>query len=432
MVDMKNIQVLLRMLSTGWLLKRAKVFSQYLYYLVLEWVSPTLSLQHPKLRSERGSAKTPARDASDSIEFHLEADANARKEFVQPDKARTKFVTHVPDKYRATRCSVCDGPLQPVVQVVDADDQSDMIEMSWCPSCDHSQYSIMPSKSWITNWYATNWDSGGTIEEKLENRRPTYRAYRRLLPHLGDRKLKVLDIGAGYGEKVLPFGEAGHDVHCTEATPRRAAYLREHVTQNVYFGTLDDPAVRTALLENGPFDVFFTYHVIEHIYDARAELRILEEIAAPGAIFYLAIPELYKEAVFNNIYSLEHTASFSRLSAKTLMQQSGFIPVVAKDDLFQYYSNYCQYLIGRKAAPSERISLERNPDPEKFGRYLSRVLRFDRVAGLDGSYLSYSYDLHEKLTYRVSDETKLKCRDPMRHLPLRIYHQNLPLFWMYS
>jgi hypothetical protein len=160
------------------------------------------------------------------------------------------------------------------------------------------------------------------------------------------------------------------------------------------FGTLGNPAVQRALRKNGPFDLIFTYHVIEHMYNARAELQVLRDIAAEGSIFHLAIPELYKEGILNNIYNLEHTASFSRLSAKALMKQTGFQPIVAKDDLFQYYSNYCQYLIGRKSGASEPLAIEHNADPEKFAHYLGDALSLDRIAALPGSSFSYTYFPH--------------------------------------
>lgn len=427
---MKRFLVLLRMIFSGRPLQRVKVFSLYFYYWALETINPDWSLERPKFRAENGPAIAPAKDRTASIELHLVADDNARKEFGQNRPERLRQVTHVDDKFRTAHCFICDASLQPVIQVVDAEDAADFIEVSWCRSCDHLQYSTMPSKNWIARWYATNYDTSGSEAEKLETRNPTYRYYRRLLPYIGKRKLKILDIGAGYGEKIIAFAKAGHEVHCTEATTRRAEYLKRNVTPNVYFGSLDDAPVRESLRRAGPFDLIFTYHVVEHIYNPRQELQILRDIAAPDAIFYLAIPELYKEGILNNIYALEHIASFSRLSAQTLMKQIGFLPIVAKDDLLQYYSNYCQYVIGRKTN-AQNISVPTNNDPHKMVRYLTQALKLDRIAALNRPAFSYNFSGHAKLTYSVSEETKVKCRDPAAHLPLRIYHHGLPLFWMY-
>ncbi|MGE5538255.1 MAG: class I SAM-dependent methyltransferase [Gemmatimonas sp.] len=429
---MHSLKYLLSALAAGRLLKRAKVLFLYSYYLAIEKINPRWGLERPRFRVESDPPTPVERDRTSGIEIHLVSDHDARAEFGQPDARRQALVTRIADKFRTARCFTCDAALTPMIQVVNAADAADFIEVAWCPSCDGLQYSVMPSKAWISGWYASFWDSTGTTDEKLEERRTTYRYFHRLAPYLPKRKLRVLDIGAGYGEKIRPFAEAGHEVHCTEATTRRAEYLRQHVTPHVYFGTLDTPDVRESLRRNGPFDLIFSYHVVEHIYDARKELQILRDIAADNAIFHLAIPEFYKEGILNNVYALEHVASFSRRAAKTLLAQVGFETVVAKDDLFQYYSNYCQFLIGRKARNGNAVTVERNPDPERCARYLAEALRLDTLAGMNGSTFSYRYNGHRKLTYRISNESKAKCRNVGGHLPIRIYHHDLPLFWMQS
>ena len=430
---MRHIRFLIQMLRSGRLIKRAGVLSQYLYYLAIENISPRLSLERPRFKGEKESIASPCNDQTPSIELHLVSDSNAHQEFDQPNAARQSSVTRIENKFRTASCFNCDSSLTPVVQIVNASQTDDYIEIAWCSSCDHLQYSVMPSKEWISRWYASNWDSHGAIAEKLEERRMTFRYLHRLAPFIrGKGKLKVLDIGAGYGEKIRPFALAGHEVYCTEATPRRAEYLKTHVTKNVYLGTLDSPTVRQNLRDNGPFDLIFSYHVIEHIYNAREELKILHEIAADNAIFYLAIPELYKEGILNNIYALEHISSFSRSAAKILMRQSGFKTIIDKDDLFQYYSNYCQYLVGHKTEASESTPIDTNRAPEKMLKYLIEALSLDRIASLNGSEFSYTYNGHAKLTYAVSNESKIKCRTPADHLPIRIYHHGLPLFWMQS
>jgi 2-polyprenyl-3-methyl-5-hydroxy-6-metoxy-1,4-benzoquinol methylase len=431
-MQISSLAALPRMFTDGRLFKRIKLFAQYLFFHLLEAINPDLSLQRPKFSQERRRAPPLPSDRTSSIEFHLDPDDNARKEFSQPNAQRRALVTQVADKFRTSRCFVCDAPLKPIIQVVNADDQQDYIEVSWCGACDHLQYSVMPSKDWITRWYETAWDRTSTLDQQLESRPVTYRYYRRLAPHIGTRKLKILEIGAGYGDKIAPFKEAGHEIHCTEATPPRADYLRRTLTKNVYLGTLDDPAVEHAVRANGPYDLIFTYHVIEHIYNPRAELQILRDVTTPDALFYLAIPELYKEGILNNIYALEHIESFSRRSAKALLKQIGFRPIVAKDDLFQYYSNLCQYLIGKRTESSDVLALEKNDDPEKMVSYLTRALKLNRIAELDRSTFSYAYDSHARLTYNVSKESKDKCRNPAAHLPIRIYHRGLPLFWTYS
>ncbi len=426
--QVKSTPLLLKLIFGGRVFQRVKVFSRYLYYYALEAISPKLSIERPGIVAapDRGSA--PA-DQSNSIELHLESDDNARAEFLPFDPAAAKLATRVADKFRTTTCANCDSRLTPVIQVVNADDPGDFIETAWCANCDHLQYSVMPSKAWINQWYGTRWDLAVPLETKLETRNATYRYVRRLSPYLPKRKLKVLDVGAGYGEKTRKFTEFGHSLYCTELTGARAEYLKKNVTENVFFGTLDDPKVQAELRKHAPFDVIFAYHVVEHVYNPRSELQFLREISSPDAIFYLAIPELYKEGIFQGIYSLAHISSFSRLSARMLMKQIGFKTLAARDDPFQYYSNYCQYLVGRKAGAGENQPVGTNKDTGKFARFLAEALRFDRLSKLKGSTFSFSYFGRKTLTYRISEESKAKCLNPADHLPVKFYHRGLPLFW---
>ena len=372
------------------------------------------------------------KDCSNSVEFFLFKDYNPTNEFEQPTEAKAKLVSNVQNKFRTETCFVCSSKLAPIVQVINYDDPADYIEYSWCQHCDHSQYSVMPSKDWITNWYLTNWDTSWTLEQNLQARKPTYRCYNRLRKYIGNRKLKVLDVGAGYGEKILPFRENGHEVYCTEATPRRAEYLRQNVTQNVFLGTFDDPGVQEQLMRHGPYDLIFSYHVVEHIYNPRQELQLLRDIASKDAMFYLAIPEFYKEGILNNIYAMEHVESFSRSSGKHLLKELGFETLCAKDDLFQYYSDYCQYFVGKKAENPNSIQVDTGFGKEKLVGYLREVFRLGQIQQMLGNAFTYTYFKHAPLMYLVSDDTKRKCLELENHLPIRIYHKNLPLFWMAS
>lgn len=418
------------MLDLTRLKNRVLGYPPYAYYFFLEKLNRKWSIE--RTRFEVCDVNGVVKDCSNSVELFLFRDHNRINEFEQSTEERSKLVSNIPDKLRTETCFVCGSRLIPIVQVINYDDHRDYIEYSWCQHCDHSQYSVLPSKEWITNWYLTNWDTSRTLDQNLELRKPTYRYYNRLKKYIGARKLKVLDIGAGYGEKILPFKEHGHEVYCTEATPRRADYLRRNVTPNVFLGAFDDPGVQAQLIRQGPYDLIFSYHVIEHIYNPTMELQLLKQIASKDAIFYLAIPEFYKEGILNNIYSMEHIESFSRNSGKYLLKQLGFETICAEDDLFQYYSNYCQYFVGRKTENPDSIRVETGFNRQKLIDYLREVFHLDQIQGMSGNAFNCTYFKHAPLTYLVSDDTKRKCQQLESHLPIRIYHKGLPLFWMVS
>ncbi|MEQ1719741.1 MAG: class I SAM-dependent methyltransferase [Nitrosomonas sp.] len=405
-------------------------YPPYAYYFLLEKLNRKWSIERTRFQARDVNAEV--KDFSSSVEFFMFKDRNRINEFEQSTEGKAKLVSNISDKFRTETCFVCGSKLTPIVQVINYDDHHDYIEYSWCQHCDHSQYSVLPSREWITNWYLTNWDTSKTLDQNLELRKPTYRYYNRLKKYIGARKLKVLDIGAGYGEKILPFREHGHEVYCTEATPGRAEYLRRNVTPNVFLGALDDPEVQKQLIQHGPYDLIFSYHVVEHIYNPTEELQILKQIASKDAIFYLAIPEFYKEGILNNIYQMEHVESFSRNSGKYLLKQLGFKTVCAEDDLFQYYSDYCQYFVGKKAENPDNIRVDTGFNKQKLIDYLGEVFHLDEIQRMSVNAFTYTYFKHVPITYLVSDDTKRKCQQLGDHLPIKIYHKDLPLFWMAS
>lgn len=113
---MNTFQLAYRMLSSGRILKRAKIAAQYAYYLGLETLSPSLSLFRPSFKPASG-VNAPARDRTKSIEIHLVSDEHAKREFDQPDERRRSAVTHINDKFHTTTCFICDSALTPVIQV---------------------------------------------------------------------------------------------------------------------------------------------------------------------------------------------------------------------------------------------------------------------------------------------------------------------------
>lgn len=403
-------------------------FPKYLYWHGIDLINIKYSLEMPKLLEYSSSVMNETKDRTDSLEFYMYQENNPNSDFLQKNTIREEKVSNIKNKFKTTKCFICDSELTPITQIINFNDVNDYIETSWCQTCGHTQYSVMPTKEWITEWYSLEYDTSVTLNKKLESRRKTYRYYNRLKKFLPNKKLKILEIGAGYGEKIAPFKDDGHEIYCTEITSDRARYLKETMHYHVFQGTLDDPAVRASIIENGPYDLIFSYHVIEHMYNPKEELQILKEVAAKDAIFYLAIPEFYKEGIINNIFNLEHLHSFSRTSGKRLMNEVGFDVIKDGNDYFQYYSDYCQYFIGQR---SEKVHRGTNvQDKKKLTDYLFSSLKLEEIHQLKENSFAYKYNTRPPMNLYVTDESKEKCAEPEKHLPIKYYHKSLPLFIM--
>lgn len=403
-------------------------YPKYFFWHGIDLINRNYSLERPRLLKWKDTSKEEIKDQTDSIEFYFFKQNNQESDFIQRTQERANKVTDIKNKFETNTCFICDSNLTPLAQIINYDDNDDYIEMSWCTHCGHSQYSVMPTKEWITEWYGLEYDTSSTLENKLETRKKTYRYYNRIKKFLPNKKLKILEIGAGYGEKIAPFKDDGHEIYCTEITTARVNYLKDILQFNVFQGTLDDPMVREAILKNGPYDLIFSYHVIEHMYNPKKELQILKEVTTDDTIFYLAIPEFYKEGIINNIFNLEHLHSFSRSSGIRLMNEIGFDVITHDDDYWQYYSEYCQYFIGKR---TDIIDEHVTQDSfEKVVDYLNSSLKLKEISELDINSFAYRYNGHPQMNLHVSEESKEKCKDVKNHMPIKYYSKNLPLFLM--
>ena len=409
------------------LLKKIGLFTNYLVRHGLEWLSDRNYLFRPRLiklvrDTEAGGNLLPA-----CCEIELCADEFAAQEFGVVTSKLGRM--NKPDWQVESRsgCYICNGTLQPMVEVVDSLglEQNRRLELSWCPACDHVQYSQRPSVAWFKDWYMHSFDQKESLEENLATRPFTWRYYRRLAPLLTKPSAKVLDLGAGYAEKTRAFKERGHQLFCVEPSEARADYLRS-IGCEVVNGVLGEPAVTEFLNQHGPFDLVFSYHVVEHVAGDIDIYNPLVQQIAEGGLFYMAVPELYKEGAMNHVYMLEHQYSFSRTSGCRFLNRLGFEVVRAASDPFQYISNYCQYFVGRKKAGV--VLGEGNSDLQKYPRYLQEQFELARLAGSSGmvTYQTYS---HQPLTYRYRCASGQSWDSASGQAMLRIVHGQQPLFY---
>jgi 2-polyprenyl-3-methyl-5-hydroxy-6-metoxy-1,4-benzoquinol methylase len=409
------------------LVHKLKTLARYLWQHGIEALSDRFYLFDTKAALRRqpvGRAITGA--GSDAVEFHLIPTVESKAEFdiVRKKLGRMEHPEWTSEENSA--CLICGAPVTPAIEIA-GQSESGSLKMGWCPACDYLQYSRRPHRQWFADWYKNSFDPAGNLEKNLETRPFTWRYYKRLLPFIGERKIKVLDFGAGYGEKTMAFRREGHELFCIEPSQARADYLRSEGC-TVVCGALGDPSVEEFMKTHGPFDLVFTYHVIEHVAGG---IDIFEQLAShvrPSGFFYLAIPELYKEGLLNNVFTLEHLNSFSRTAAKRFLNRLGFEVIKDADDIFQYYTNYCQYLVGRKTAGAAVEWEAANSDSEKFFRYMAQQLHLAEFAE-DGGALRLGVYGHQPLDYAYTTEAVQRIKEAQGLPRIRFVHADNPLFW---
>ncbi|NEV60553.1 class I SAM-dependent methyltransferase [Thiorhodococcus minor] len=167
--------------------------------------------------------------------------------------------------------------------------------------------------------YATSQTPGSGGESEGERRR-----YRRLFDCLGlgkgDAVRTVLDVGCGKGGWLEWLYRAGSSqligIEASDAC-RESIQCRGLV--DVYPGVADVP-------DDAGADLVVLSHVLEHLYDPLAELRMLVEKSADDARFFIEVPNAL--AMLESVLPwswlfFEHINHFTERSLRTLAQRAG-------------------------------------------------------------------------------------------------------------
>ncbi len=96
--------------------------------------------------------------------------------------------------------------------------------------------------------------------------------------------LKILEVGAGYGDILIYLQERGAKVLGTDLSSAAAAKAAEFRVE-VRLGTLRDLA-----LPDAEFDHAIMCHSLEHVPDPNVELAELSRILRPGGLLHIAVP----------------------------------------------------------------------------------------------------------------------------------------------
>lgn len=96
--------------------------------------------------------------------------------------------------------------------------------------------------------------------------------------------LRVLEVGAGFGDILIYLRQRGCEVCGTDLSPDAVAKGREYGLE-MHLGHL-----REAGLASASFDAAIMCHSLEHVPDPRAELGELARLIKPGGTLHVAVP----------------------------------------------------------------------------------------------------------------------------------------------
>jgi SAM-dependent methyltransferase len=270
------------------------------------------------------------------------------------------------EDFAVAACPICGNSDHSVLLAEVRAGNRSAVESAYCEKCEHRYHRKMPSPAWIADYYASGWDEGQTtnwglrrrIRERLKNGPrigPLYNRIRNfvkgeddhfrylraalegisegrgsyLRPNTSCRR--ILELGCGYGDKLLLFRRLGFTVVGQEASRRRAETCRA-LGLTVVERDVTDP--ESELASEAPFDLAFSTHVLEHIPDPLTHIRAVAARVRPGGHVLIEVPNLWQgEGLIRQSHTIAHCHTFSAHSLTTLLRRAGLRPVRANIDI---------------------------------------------------------------------------------------------------
>ncbi len=202
-----------------------------------------------------------------------------------------------------------------------------------CTSCGHRQTDPMPDDAVLESAYADAASQDYVAEEAGQRetaRRTLERIEARLTPvpipanNGGPRHRTLLDLGCWVGFLLSEAAERGWEATGVEPSAFASAFARERLGLDVRTGDL-----LTTDLPLGHYDAIVMGDVIEHLPRPGEALDRLAELARPGGIVWMALPDagsLVARGLRARWWSVipTHVQFFTRGSLRTLLERRGW------------------------------------------------------------------------------------------------------------
>lgn len=135
---------------------------------------------------------------------------------------------------------------------------------------------------------------------------------------------RVLDVGCGNGNLLLPIKEMGNDAYGIELNPR-SVEICDELGLNVFCGTVED-----SNFDDGFFDAVILSQVVEHFPSPKSSLKEFRRILKPSGRLYIFCPNegSYLSKLFGRYWHGWHIPfhfyTFGILTIRSLAREAGF------------------------------------------------------------------------------------------------------------
>jgi SAM-dependent methyltransferase len=175
---------------------------------------------------------------------------------------------------------------------------------------------------------------------------------------------RLLEFGAAAGFFLDEARRLGYDGVGVEPNGRMAAHGRDRLGLELHTGLLEDLGLPAASV-----DVACAWHVVEHIPRPRQALAEVHRLLRPGGHLFVEVPNAASTVARRQGVSWSpldlpyHVGHHSPRSLRTLLEGSGFEPVVLESRPFAFYEPRARQVAYRWAAAARESLRARAPLP---------------------------------------------------------------------
>lgn len=230
-----------------------------------------------------------------------------------------------------TSCPACGMTLSVLCTFIAGNDAKRM-RLGFCPTCGYQGYMDRPTAEWTMNYYVEEWDNAKLKDVKREvaevPRGLTHQ--QRLTVRMADRpevskKRPVCDIGCGDGLVLKEFENIGFsNLIGVEHSRFRAEMAKEKFGYPMIIGNFEGKEVSRELAAHAPIGVFFTFHVMEHVYEPCEVIRTASKLQKEGDIFILAMPDGMGEPKVTTLFWLPHLHAYTHVALERILNAYGY------------------------------------------------------------------------------------------------------------
>lgn len=270
-------------------------------------------------------------------------------------------------------CRLCDTPLpsQPEIWLENlpiqaqhfldqdelATDSGKDLEVYRCTGCGHIQLSSAPVvySEGVTSTTAFS-------QAMLTHRKQQMQAWVERFALTGKT---VLDVGCGDGHLLKILSEVGLNAIGVDASQKALEIARQHGF-TVHYGYI----MRTHRIEDGPFDAFVSFDVIEHVPDIKDFLQGVCANLKVGGIGLIETPSFEKVFETRRFYDfmVDHISYFTLDTLRISLEISGFevLEIERNRD-----NENLTAIVRKRALPSfEPLESQRDHLKQSFARFM--------------------------------------------------------------